>query len=282
VVTWSTPLSLPGATPGTCTRSSGSTFSFGATTVTCQVLDDQGDVATGTFTVTVNRFPTTTSLSSSTNPAVVGQQVSYTATVSSGAGDPAPTGGFVDFYDRGAGSGFSLLCSAPLSGGSASCSATLATTGAHNILAGYSGSAAFADSNSPFPNFTEVVTRVPCNALAGCDLSGVNLSFANLVGADLQGANLKGANLSGAFLSGANLSGANLMGANLNDADLTGANLKGANLSGANLNFASLSGANLVGANLKTASLIFVGWGNTTCPDGSNSDNEGGTCVGHL
>jgi uncharacterized protein YjbI with pentapeptide repeats len=55
VVTWPTPQSLPGATPGTCTPSSGSTYPVGTTTVTCQVLDDQGDVASGTFTVTVLR-----------------------------------------------------------------------------------------------------------------------------------------------------------------------------------------------------------------------------------
>jgi uncharacterized protein YjbI with pentapeptide repeats len=54
VVTWPTPPPLPGATPGTCTPSSGSTFPVGTTTVTCQVLDGQSNVATGTFTVTVN------------------------------------------------------------------------------------------------------------------------------------------------------------------------------------------------------------------------------------
>ena len=54
VVTWPTPESLPGATPGTCTPQSGSTFPVGATTVTCTVFDNQGDQATGTFTVTVH------------------------------------------------------------------------------------------------------------------------------------------------------------------------------------------------------------------------------------
>ena len=53
VVTWSTPPPIPGATPGTCTPPSGSTFPVGTTTVTCQVLDNANDVATGTFQVTV-------------------------------------------------------------------------------------------------------------------------------------------------------------------------------------------------------------------------------------
>jgi hypothetical protein len=37
VVTWPTPPSLAGGTPGTCTSPSGSTFPLGSTTVTCQV-----------------------------------------------------------------------------------------------------------------------------------------------------------------------------------------------------------------------------------------------------
>jgi len=72
LVTWPTPPSLPGATPGSCTPPSGSTFATGATIVTCQVLDDAGDVATGTFTVTVNPSPTTFVASPSDGATVAG------------------------------------------------------------------------------------------------------------------------------------------------------------------------------------------------------------------
>ena len=57
VATWTTPAGIPAATPGSCTPASGSTFPLFTTTVTCQVLDYSGDVATGTFEVTV--APTT-------------------------------------------------------------------------------------------------------------------------------------------------------------------------------------------------------------------------------
>jgi len=57
VVTWSTPPAIPGATPGSCTPASGSTFALFSSTVTCQVLDNNGDTATGTFQVNV--APTT-------------------------------------------------------------------------------------------------------------------------------------------------------------------------------------------------------------------------------
>ena len=56
VVMWPTPPSLPGATPGACTPPTGSTFSLGTSTVTCQVLDAANDVATGTFQVNVQPF----------------------------------------------------------------------------------------------------------------------------------------------------------------------------------------------------------------------------------
>jgi uncharacterized protein YjbI with pentapeptide repeats len=57
VATWSTPAGIPGATPGSCKPPSGSTFPVGTTTVTCQVVDHFGEIATGTFTVTVQGAP---------------------------------------------------------------------------------------------------------------------------------------------------------------------------------------------------------------------------------
>ena len=57
VATWSMPPAIAGTTPGACTPASGSTFALFSSTVTCQVIDDNGDVATGTFQVNV--APTT-------------------------------------------------------------------------------------------------------------------------------------------------------------------------------------------------------------------------------
>jgi Pentapeptide repeats (8 copies) len=68
-----------------------------------------------------------------------------------------------------------------------------------------------------------------------------------------------------------------MKGADLVLADLRQANLKGVDLSGANLSYADLRGAQLDGANLKN-----VIWDNTQCPDGTNSDNNNHTCLGHL
>ena len=146
-----------------------------------------------------------------------------------------------------------------------------------------------------------IVTISPIGGFAGANLKGVNYSGGNLSGqnlagsnlqeavfasTDLQSASLKGVNLQSASLQQANLGSANLSGANLQKVNLSGANLNGANLSGTNLqkvdlNSANLSGANLKGANLQGAMITGVIWASTTCPDGTNSDNDGGTCARH-
>ncbi len=145
VVTWPTQ-SLPGATLGTCTPSSGSTFPMGNTFVTCQVLDDQGDVATGTFLVQVTATTITTSTTLGGSNSIVGQQVLYLAMVT-----PIPTGGTVGFIDNG--SPITGCSTVPLSisstGDLATCSTVYSTTGTHNIVAIYSGSGAILRSTSP-------------------------------------------------------------------------------------------------------------------------------------
>jgi hypothetical protein len=80
--------------------------------------------------------------------------------------------------------------------------------------------------------------------------------------------------------------------ASLRNARLTNADLSGASLRQADLTGADLSGADLTGAHLEDAVIEDVLWNNTTCPDGTNSDDVakrdasgemvGGTCAGHL
>ena len=99
------------------------------------------------------------------------------------------------------------------------------------------------------------------------ELSGCNLNHANLSGADLRDANLSNASFQFSDLNGAKLKDADLSGAFLTRAVLQQTNLSGANLSEANLQLADRSGA------------LFS---NTTCPDDTNSDTNGGMCEGHL
>lgn len=68
----------------------------------------------------------------------------------------------------------------------------------------------------------------------------------------------------------------------LRDADLSGADLSDANLQSADLRGADFSNANLEGAKLNDARLKGITWSHTTCPDGTDSDAHGRTCLGHL
>jgi Big-like domain-containing protein/putative glycosyl hydrolase-like family 15 (GHL15) protein len=91
--------------------------------------------AGGTLTMTVGaqpapRYVFTVAITSSANPAVAGQPVTFTATVGSPTGPP--TGGSVQFFDNGA----SLGSPQPLSGGQASATAAL-SGGTHTITASY-------------------------------------------------------------------------------------------------------------------------------------------------
>ena len=88
--------------------------------------------------------------------------------------------------------------------------------------------------------------------------------------------NLAGAYLYGAQFYYANMADAVLIGAQLNDADLGGTDLTGADLKFANLTHAYLYGAKYDSTTIWPTAEY---WDNTTCPDGSNSDDpENATC----
>jgi hypothetical protein len=117
------------------------------------------------------------------------------------------------------------------------------------------------------------VTGWPTSTRSGSAHSAerCNLTNADLAGANLENAHFVGTDLSPANLTGADLTGAHLTYANMQSSDLTGADLTGADLTQASLGDATLTNANLTG----------VKWSDTQCPDYSNSDADGGSCVGH-
>jgi hypothetical protein len=86
---------------------------------------------------------TTTTLVSSLNPSLVGQPITFTATVSSTAGTP-PNGETITFYN-----GSAVLGTALLSGGTASLTTSSLQPGIYTITASYIGDSNFAASTSP-------------------------------------------------------------------------------------------------------------------------------------
>jgi len=134
-------------------------------------------------------------------------------------------------------------------------------------------------------NGTPRCTGIPHSRidLSGCELAGANLSAvgmpsAQFVETDLQYADLENANVANDNFTGANLSHARLV--NLDGLAPPGPS--DANFANATLTEANLANANLSGDNFTGANLTGVTWSNTLCPDGTNSDNVGDTCVGHL
>jgi uncharacterized protein YjbI with pentapeptide repeats len=145
-------------------------------------------------------------------------------------------------------------------------------------------------------------------------LDGTNLADANLTGADLAGSTLESVNVSGAQFAGADFfqlrmytysldgitavsgqaaslpkdwsqAGNYFFGPTVNayDAELANLNLTGADLWAADLENADLTGTNLNGADLYGAGFTtVVGGSDIICPDGTNSNADGDSCMNHL
>ena len=111
--------------------------------------------------------------------------------------------------------------------------------------------------------------------LMGLDFSGATLisdfQKANMYPDGSTPTNLSEATLSGVAMYGADLEGANMTGAMMVLTDLTKANLTGANLTDATLHNAKLENALYDSTTIWPTSGY---WSNTTCPDGTNSDNN--------
>ena len=219
-----------------------------------------------------SKAATTTVISSSPDPVVVGGRVTYTATVKPAqAGTSLPTG-TVGFSDNG--TPLRDCTAVAITAGQATCTTTYSSTGSHIVVATYSGDASFAASASS--ELGEAVTRCFIGTF-GCDLAGADLLNSDLAGQAFVGDDLAQADLSGADARGTVIFFTNIDRANLTGADFSDAKLVFVNLAHANLTNADFSGSTLYGVNVSG-----VTWSNTTCPDATQSNADGGTCVGHL
>lgn len=128
----------------------------------------------------------------------------------------------------------------------------------------------FSDANMQGVNFSNAQLRGNLRAI------GTNFSSANFTNAVIEG---------GAF--GAGIVPTDFTNAIFPQADFTGASFipspntpynqfQGGDFSGAQFVNATLNGIVFTNANFTGAT-----WANTICPDGTNSDNNGNTCLGH-
>jgi uncharacterized protein (TIGR03437 family) len=125
----------------------------------------------GSTSNTVVLYPPGTSsvsLTSSVSPSVLGQAVTFTASVTGDGGPPsAAPSGFVKFLD-----GAKLLGTASLSGGQAKVSTSALSGGYHPIIAQYSGDSVFPAAEASYPQtvaatVTINLTTTPANAVFG-------------------------------------------------------------------------------------------------------------------
>jgi hypothetical protein len=126
-------------------------------------------------------------------------------------------------------------------------------------------------------NFDKAVLNVltaPNTDFSGSSFVNAILDGSAIDNCDFSDANFANASLE-SFLGVARVS---LFNSNLTNANLTNVNFSSATLQNANLTDADLTGA----TNLSSADVTDVIWSNTTCPDGTNSNNNGNTCVGHF
>jgi len=106
---------------------------------------DTGNIRAWTVTITtLSQVTTTTSLSSTLNPSIFGQAVTFNSTVTGAA----PTG-TVTFKD-----GAATLCATTLASGSASCTTSALSTGSHSVTVDYAG-----DTNN-LPSTSAVTTQL--------------------------------------------------------------------------------------------------------------------------
>lgn len=142
--------------------------------------------------------------------------------------------------------------------------------------------------------------------LQGADFHNADLRYRNFAGANLTGVNFQSAFLNGATFNKANLTnaiiestavGVNFTDATFNNTQIFNGDLSNSNFSNTtfynsiigstdvtNVNFTNthFNQAGLVGTNATNAILTGATWTNTQCPDNTNSNDHGNTCVGHL
>jgi len=129
-------------------------------------------------------------------------------------------------------------------------------------------------NNCGSPNFeyvrmdgTTLTNAVFDNANFG---AGTNLAITNCVANNVSFRNVS---LQETTFENCDFTNANFAGADLYEAYLgTGNTFDGVNFTNVNLEYADFGSASLVGAI----------WSNTTCPDSTNSNDNGNTCIGHL
>jgi len=165
-VNFGSPVALTGATSTTSTATSQATASLatGSHTVQANYVNADGNFSNSTGSLTggqtVSKGSTLTTVTSSQNSSMVGQSVTFTATVSAASPATGTPTGTVTFKD---GSN-PITCTSgsnTLSGGVATCTLSTLAAGNHSITGNYNGDSNFTTSTGTLTGNPQVVVAAP-------------------------------------------------------------------------------------------------------------------------
>jgi hypothetical protein len=138
-----------------------SSLTIGAHSITATYAGDTNFLGgqSAIFDQVVNKTPTTTTMTSSSNPSVFGQPVTLTATVTSGSGQGIPSG-TVHILQ-----GATTIASATLTNATYNLTLTSLPVGTYPLTATYDGDSDFLPSASPVIN--QIVNKAPTDTALG-------------------------------------------------------------------------------------------------------------------
>lgn len=122
-------------------------------------------------------------------------------------------------------------------------------------------------------------------------MSSVSIGFASFLNTNFSNARLDDMSMENSNFAGSNFSNVNITDTTfITNSDFSNTNFTSATFSGqntimiqnANFTNANFTNAVLLGVDFTSTTRTGITWSNTTCPDGTNSDNYGNTCEGHL
>lgn len=183
-------------------------------------------------------------------------------------GPPGPTGSPGPVGPPGAGNGLPLICT--------ECLFNNLTVG--NTLVGKDLTAA-AIANSSFGDVNLTNTNLTNSILSNSMFEDTILTNTNFSNSQMKLVTMHSITLTDVDFTNADLSDSHLGHAQSHSPTI----FSNTNFTNTNLTNVVFDNINLSGSlNMSTATRTNISWTNTTCPDGTNSDNNGNTCEDHL